>query len=147
MSYIIFNKLGDNVEGSFSRIAENITDLNNFNIIKSDYKIIEISSEDFNLIKLGKKNVVSYNGNTVNYTNETHNWSLNTLKIYVDNCQKEIENFLKQNINHPDKNKWSNYLSQLKNFDLNTLNYPFTKSLEEHFNDIGQNALNINQIP
>ena len=61
--------------------------------------------------------------------------------------KENIQNFLNQNPNHPDKIKWSNYLSQLTNFDLNSLNYPFTKSLVEHFNDIGQPSLNILQLP
>lgn len=152
MAYLIFNNVGDNFQGCcLSKIAENENDLNNLNIIKSDLKIIEISSEDFNLIKLKKKFPLSYNGNIVNYADPNNEipkqmTSVNMQKS-IDAQIETIKQFIKQNPNHPDKNKWNSYLSQLANFNVNSLNYPLTKSLEEHFNDIGQPSLNILQLP
>jgi hypothetical protein len=55
MEYLICIKNSDNISGSLYRIAENESDLNNLNIKIDDYKIIEISQNDFNLIKLGNK--------------------------------------------------------------------------------------------
>ena len=51
MVYFIFGKNLDNIEGTIYRIAENQSDLNNLNILQSDYKIIEDSQSNFNLVK------------------------------------------------------------------------------------------------
>lgn len=148
MSYFIFNKNGDNVEGTLSRIAENITDLNNLNITQSVYKIIEDTLENFNLVKFGKKNALSYNENTINFIDSVNfNYNKIDLEYHIKIFKENIQNFLNQNPYHPDKIKWSNYLSQLTNYDLNSLSYPFEKSLVEHFHDIGQPSLNILQLP
>jgi hypothetical protein len=148
MAYFIFNKNGDNVEGTLSRIAENINDLNNLNITQSVYKIIEDTLENFNLVKLEKKIALSYNNDSITYINFSPKFnSKEDLKESINEKIKNIQNFINLNPNHPDKNKWNNYISQLKNFDTNTINYPLTKSLEEHFNDIGQTSLNILQLP
>jgi len=48
MSYFIFLKNSDNIEGTIYKIAENQSDLNNINITQSDYKIIQDSQENFN---------------------------------------------------------------------------------------------------
>jgi hypothetical protein len=58
MSYFIFNK---EFVDSIYRIAENQSDLNNLNISQTDYKIIEDSQFNFNLIKFGNKNPIKYN--------------------------------------------------------------------------------------
>jgi hypothetical protein len=148
MTYFIFNKNGDNVEGTLSKIAENTNDLNNLNITQSVYKIIEDTLENFNLVKFEKKNAISYNGNTINFIDSVNfNYNKIDLENHINMFKENIQNFLNQNPNHPDKIKWSNYLSQLTNFDLNSLSYPFEKSLVEHFNDIGQPSLNILQLP
>lgn len=148
MSYFIFNGNGDNVEGTISRIAENMADLNNLNIIQSTYKIIEDTSENFNLTRLGKKYPISYNNDIINYSYYPVKFnSKDQLKKTIEEQIKSIKNFIEQNSNHPDKNKWDNYASQLNNFNINSINYPFTKSLEEHFNDIGQPSFSILQLP
>ena len=57
MAYFVFNKNSENLSGVLYRIAENEFDLNNLNIIKSDYKIIEDSQDNFNAVKLNNKTV------------------------------------------------------------------------------------------
>ncbi len=57
MSYFVFAKNFDNVSGTIYKIAENQSDLNNLNIILSDYKIIEDSQSNFNDFKLLNKYV------------------------------------------------------------------------------------------
>ena len=69
MAYFIFLKNLDNIEGTLSRIAETENDLNNLNIIKDDYKIIEESQENFDLVKFSKKSANKYNGNTIIFEN------------------------------------------------------------------------------
>jgi hypothetical protein len=55
MSYFIFIKNSENINGAIYRIAENESDLNLLNIRKEDYKIIQDSTVDFDLLKLNKK--------------------------------------------------------------------------------------------
>ena len=80
MSYFIFTKDSDNIVGALYRIAENQSDLNNLNINESLYKIIEDSQSNFDLVKLGIKQV-SYNGSNINYFDETVSYKL---KIELD---------------------------------------------------------------
>ena len=67
MSYFIFTKDSDNIEGTLYRIAENEYDLNNLNIDKSIYKIIEDSQSNFEAVKYGTKYALKYNNNTITY--------------------------------------------------------------------------------
>jgi hypothetical protein len=52
MSYFIFTNNTEDITNTIYRIAENQSDLNNLNIDKSIYKIIEDSQENFNAVKL-----------------------------------------------------------------------------------------------
>ena len=63
MAYFIFLNL-DNVEGTLYKIAETENDLNNLNIIKSDYKIIEDTQENFDAVKFSTKNAIKFNNNS-----------------------------------------------------------------------------------
>jgi hypothetical protein len=67
MSYFIFLKNLDNIEATLYKIAENEFDLNNLNIHKDDYKIIEDTQINFDLFKYGNKSIVKYNNNIVSY--------------------------------------------------------------------------------
>jgi len=69
MAYFVFGKDLDNILGSLYKIAETESDLNNLNIIKTDYKIIQDSQENFNFVKFRVKEVISYNNNIINYVN------------------------------------------------------------------------------
>jgi hypothetical protein len=148
MSYFIFIKNSDNIEGSIYRIAENENDLNNLNIIKSDYKIIEDSITNFNLVKLRNKRIVKYNENLITYAEDNYSFlNKEHLKIFLDDYQKPMNAFLNNNPNHPLYNLWNNYLTQIKNLNLDNITYPLNKSLEQYFNDLGQPSLNILQLP
>jgi hypothetical protein len=148
MSYFIFIKNSDNIEGSIYRIAENENDLNNLNIIKSDYKIIEDSITNFNLVKLRNKRIVKYNENLITYAEDNNSFfNKEHLKNFLDDYQKPMNAFLNNNPNHPLYNLWNNYLNQIKNLNLDSIPYPLNKSLEQYFNDLGQPSLNILQVP
>ncbi|NCX94733.1 MAG: hypothetical protein EBX40_08655, partial [Gammaproteobacteria bacterium] len=69
MAYFIFTNNSDNIEGTLYRIAENQFDLDNLNIDKSIYKIIEDSQLNFEDVKCGLKTVLKYNNNTIIYEN------------------------------------------------------------------------------
>jgi hypothetical protein len=148
MAYFIFLKNLDNIEGTLYKIAENQSDLNNLNIINSDYKIIEDSQYTFDQIKFGSKVPVSYNNNIITYIDTTILFTdKKSLQNYIDNFKKEIKQFTDNNPNHPLLSRWNDYYTQLNNLNLDSITYPLNKSLEQYFNDLGQTSLNILQIP
>jgi hypothetical protein len=148
MSYFVFLKDMDNVEGSIYKIAENQSDLNNLNIDKSVYKIIEDSQENFNTVKLNIKFPLKYTGNTITFINVINNYPIKTpLENEVNNFKNQIKQFTNNNPNHPLFNLWNNYYNQLNNLNLNNINYLLTISLQQYLNDLGQLSLNPLQLP
>lgn len=153
MAYFIFGKNLDNIDWSICKIAENQNDLNNLNIIQSDYKIIEESQSNFDLVKYGSKFPKNYNNNTITYKDisvedyAAYFKTKNYLNNYVTNLISNIKLFLDNNPNHPSFNIWNNYLTQLNNFNLDNITYPFNKSLEQYFKDQNLTSLNILQLP
>ena len=148
MSYFIFQNNSDNIEGVLYKIAENQSDLNNLNIPQSVYKIIESSQENFNDVKLGKKEIVKYQGENIIFSNVLI-YSINQEKLFlvVNQNKLMINQFLNNNKNHPLFNSWQNYYNQLNNLNLSTITYPLNKSLEQYFDDLGQPSLNTLQLP
>lgn len=148
MSYFVFAKNFDNVSGSIYRIAENQSDLNNLNIIQSDYKIIEDSETNFNLVKFGNKYIDKYINNNVIYIDQINLFNnKNQLQNYINGFKKQIKQFTDNNPNHPLLNRWSNYYNQLNNLNLDNINYTLTMSLEQYFNNLVQTSLSPLQIP
>jgi hypothetical protein len=147
MPYFIFNKNQENIIGSVYKICETENDLNNLNIIKSDYKIIEDSQENFNAVKYGTKFPEKFNSNDITYSNHSPSFIKEHLVIYVNSLKQQILQFINNNPNHPLNNIWNNYYNQLNSLDLNSITYPLNKSLEQYFYDLGQPSYNILQIP
>ena len=150
MAYFLFAKNLDGVENTISRIAENQNDLNNLNIIQNDYKIIEDSQENFNLVKYGQKLPKKYINNTIVYEDISYDDIFTikeSLRPYIEDYINRIKAFLDLNKNHPSFNMWNDYYSQLKNLNLNTVTYPLGRSLEQYFKDQGQASLNPLQLP
>jgi hypothetical protein len=137
----------DNLGGSLCKIAETQDYFDHMNINKSNYKIIEVSQQDFNFIKLNQKSVEKYVGEDVIYSDADFNFVKLSLENYINNSKNYINQFLENNKNHYLFNIWNNYYNQLNNLDLNTIQYPLNKSLEHYFNDVGQPSLNILQLP
>jgi hypothetical protein len=148
MAYFIFSKNSDGIENTLYRIAENQSDLNNIITEQSSYKIIEDSQNNFDAVKYGIKNAISYNGNTISYLDISPSFQEKKYLLnYVTNYKNEINSFLQNNPNHPLIQKWSNYYTQLNNLNLDTINYPLNSSLEQYFNGLGQTSLNPLQLP
>lgn len=148
MSYFIFIKDLDNIEGTIYKIAQNQSDLDNLNIIKSDYKIIEDSESNFNLVKLDNKFPIKYNNNVIVYGDKINLFKDKTiLNASLGNRKNTIKNFINNNPSHPLFNRWNDYLTQLNSLNLDNINYPMDKSLEQYFNDLGQPSYNILQLP
>jgi hypothetical protein len=145
MSYLIF--LNNQTQDSLYRIAENQSDLNNLNIDKSNYIIIEDTQINFENVKYGLKNA-KHNGQTITYSDNTPiSINKNDLTNIIDGFKICIQQFLKNNINHPLYNRWNDYYNQLNSLNLNNITYPLNKSLEQYFNDLGQTSLSTLQIP
>ena len=148
MAYFIFTKDSDNLEGTCYQIAENISDLNNLNIDQSNYKIIEDSIDNFNAVKYGTKDIVSYSGNIITFKSITSvHKTKQDLKGYIDEVIRFTSNFLKNNINHPQFNQLNDYSNQLKNLNLDNIVYPLNISLEQYLKDQNQPSFHPLQIP
>jgi hypothetical protein len=148
MVYFIFLKNLDNVYGTISRIAENESDLNNLNIVKTDYKIIENSQANFDLVKYGTKYPSKYNNDNIIFEDAIS--IFNTKKELQDSInffKQQIKQFLDNNSNHSLFTRWSDYYNQLNNLNLNNITYPLNISLEQYLKDQGQNSLSPLQLP
>jgi len=149
MPYFIFNKNQEDISGTFYRMAENESDLNNLNIEITNYNIIQESLENFNNVKFQIKFPISYNiSNVINYENLNPLFTRKeNLEKIVNNLKQQINLFLKNNQNHPLFDRWNSYYNQLNSLDLETINYPLTMSLEQYFNNLGQPSYSILQLP
>jgi hypothetical protein len=148
MAYFVFLKNLDNLEGSLYRIAENLSDLNNLNIHKEDYKIIEDTQENFNFVKFAKKSVLKYSGETITYVDNVDLIkNKSNIEFQIKRFKEMIQEFLKNNKNHPLFNRWNDYNNQLNNVNVDSITYPLNKSLQEYFNDLGQPSFHILQLP
>jgi hypothetical protein len=148
MSYLIFLKNSDNIEGKLYKIAENQSDLNNLNLIQSDYKIIEDSQYSFEIIKSGSKFPNKYNNNTITYLDVDISFqNKQGLQNYIDKFKNQIKEFTVNNPNHPLFNLWNNYYNQLNSLNLDNITYPLNKSLEQYYSDLGQPSFNPLQLP
>ena len=147
MAYYIFNKNSENLQNVLYKIAENISDLNNLNIDKNYYTILENNEQNFDEIKSNLKIPVKYIGNEVIFENISFNFEKPVLESYISNNAILIKYFLKANINNPAFSMWNNYYNQLVNLNLNTITYPLKISLEQYFKNNNQPYFNILQLP
>lgn len=154
MAYFIFTKVG-----GFYKIAENQSDLDVINIEKSLYDIVEVSSQEFQDVRLGKKVVVNYSNGQVNYVptvigpdGQTHSFKtvvLNKedLKSYISAIVDILNRFSIYNSNHPSLSKLNNYKNELLKINVNDLTYPINSSLEEYLESQGIQSISPLQIP
>jgi hypothetical protein len=147
MSYFIFLKNADNIEGTIYKIAENEADLNFLNIFKNDYKIIQDTQENFNAVKFGTKFPSKYNGDIIVFSLIETTFNKKSLEQIINNYKNLLQIFLDNNPNHPLFSRWNSYYNQLNNLDLDSITYPLNKSLEQYFNDLGKPSYNILQVP
>ena len=159
MAYFIFTKDLNDVDGTIYKIAENEYDLNNLNIVKSKYKIIEDSQSIFEAVKYGIKNIVKYNNNIITYEDITTVFvddvkndiivksAEKKVNDYILNYKNIINQFLKNNQNHQLFNRWNDYYNQLNALNANSIQYPLNTSLEQYFKDQNQTSLNPLQLP
>lgn len=145
MAYFIFTK-----NNCLYRIAENEIDFENLNIFDSEYIIVQDSQQKFDALRLRTHESSRLENNSFNilpidpiyYPNNS-----DKLKKYIENTLINIDSFISNNPNDIALTKWKNYKNQLLNFDVNSVTFPMTKSLEQYFSDNNLPALNILQLP
>ena len=171
MSYFLFLKSSNNTSTDLCRIAENKFDLDNLNIIKDDYKIIEENNkQNFDDYKYCIKEVVDHVGDIINYEeyrkytkkgnpsevqffqdytekNGTLVSGKEKLKKYIVDYSDRIKNFLNLNPNHALFDRWNDYLNQMNSLDLDSVPFPLVMSLEKYFNDLGKPSYHPLQLP
>jgi hypothetical protein len=149
MSYFIFTKDSVDIKGTLYRIAKDENDLNCLNIDKSTYKIIQDTIQNFDLIRLNKKIVVSYNSSDVITYQDLYYYfnNANELSGYISIISNQIKQFLDNNKNHPKFQAFYYYNNEINSLNLNTISYPLEISLEEYLNNNGIAVLNTLQIP
>ena len=145
MFYFIFLKNADNLEGTFYKFCQNLNDLN---IIQSDYKIIQDSEENFNAVKYRTKKILKYNNDTIIFDNDSKIYeNKEQLEKEILSFKNNIKLFLDNNVNHLLYNLWNDYYNQLSSLNLDSITYPLNKSLEQYLNDLGQPSYSILQLP
>jgi hypothetical protein len=148
MAIFIFNK-GDNT--ALYKIAENLNEIQNLNIIVDHYDLIEDNnSQNFLDVKLNKKIVIKHENNSIVYQTPEIGWKFlnkNQLDVHITSIKNQIKLFLDKNENNPLFLKWNNYYNQLSSLNTDSINYPLNMSLEEYFYDSNLPALNTLQLP
>ena len=148
MSYFLFIKNLNDTSNYLSRIAENQFDLDNLNIIKSDYRIIEDTKENFDKVKYSTHSVIKHVGDTIYYQDNSISFkNSGELKIYILSVSNQIQYFLDANSNHVFFNKWKDYQNQINNLNLDSIVFPLNMSLEQYLKDQGQPSLSPLQVP
>jgi hypothetical protein len=142
MAYFIFSK-----NNQLYRMAENQDVLNNFNIIQSDYNIIEDSQANFNSVKFGTKVINGVTNGVINYLETPVFYDKNLLSNYKSNLIYSLTLFTKNNPNHPYFTTFNNYLNQVTNLNIDDLTLPLRISLEQYFQNLGQPSFSPLQIP
>jgi hypothetical protein len=146
MAYYLYNK-GNNT--SLYRMVETLEELKHYNIIITDYDIIEDSdSNNFLDCVLNKKYPLKHEDNTMFYDTTSINFkNKKELDNYINNIKASIKSFLDNNSNNSLFSKWNNYYNQLNSLNTDNINYPLNSSLEEYFYNLNLSVLNPLQIP
>jgi hypothetical protein len=151
MAFLIFKNNQSNIENTLIRIAEDQQELNAILSTVNDYKLIEITQEKFNDVKINKSPVIKYVDNDVIYNQNQpssgHFRNSKDLKIILDPIKNNIQFFLDSNKNSLLFDKWNNYLNFLNNLNLESLNYPIESSFEEYLSKNNIFFLNPLQLP
>ena len=151
MAKFIFNKNSENQIGQLCHIAQDQDFINaNKNFNEINYNIVDVTIEEFNDVKNGKKEVVSYMGSTVTFKTKGEVDELGTppnapenvfffnteeeLKKYINILLEKFEFYLRFNSEKP-----------LKGLDTSNLT-PLNISLEQYASEQGQDPVHLLEL-
>jgi hypothetical protein len=147
MAYFLFQNI-ENLTGTFFKCVETQSELNNLNIIQSQFKIIEDTKQKFDDVILGNIKPISFTGNSINYENTNIVFdSANNLRGYIESQIHCIDAFLRNNKDHVDFNKWLSFKEQLRSTNIYSITYPLQNSLEKYYLETGKTVLSTLQMP
>ena len=160
MAYAILPK--DVSINQLCKIAEDDTEKNSFNIIESDYRIIEISNSDFTGVQQDTKVINSSTVDSVTFVDvatkesptdpgqfvgETVIENEDMLTTHLNQRIQNIDAFLKNNPTNPMYSFWNTYKTTLQNFDPSVISFPHTGSWEKYCADNGIAYKHMLQLP
>jgi hypothetical protein len=122
MPKIFFKKDSENELGSLIRIAEDELDAQHLNLDLNVHTVKDITEEDFNLVRLNEKEIISYTGNVVNFQIKVNLFNTREgLQRYIDDVSSLIEDNLIKNSNHPKSEKWIAYKNAIKSINVSSV--------------------------
>ena len=146
MAIFIFSKNSNDVEGSLYRIAsdQSVYDANK-NWLDDLYDLVTVEDINYNDVKLGRKSVISKNGNTVSYqeVNKLFDTPV-SLSNYINNVTNAIDEWLINNSSKPLASLVVTYKNFIQSIDVNTLvteENPLNSSLEAYVENKGIAAI------
>ena len=147
MAIFIFSKNSNDVEGSLYRIAsdQSVYDANK-NWSDDLYDLVTVEDINYNDVKLGRKSVISKNGNTVSY--QEVNTLFDTpvsLSNYINATINIIDEWLSVNSSKPLASSVTTYKNFIQSIDVDSLSIteetPLNSSLESYVEDQGIKAI------
>lgn len=137
MAKILFRKLEENLIGSVVTIFKNDEELLLSKVDPSLYTVKEISDSEYQDVILGKKRILNCVNNVIVYENIEGDFYKNKedLKIHISFFINQIEILFNNRNDHWNHNKLSFFLNILKNFNYEEIQYPMTKTFQEHLKE------------
>jgi hypothetical protein len=148
----IFVKNLEDKMGSLYRIAKNDQELNSFNLFIENYKIIEVTDEDWNNVVTNSKQAISYNSNNIiSYEDLDISISdefsfVKEIELRVNIIEKNIEKYNDSSL----KSSWITYKNYLLSLDprgREDVTYPINSSIEKIAVDNGIEIFHPLQFP
>lgn len=134
MAKLIFNKV-ENERGALHGIAKDSVDLTSKGITEPTYKIFDISDDDYNNVRLEKKDC-SYNSDGIQWHDMSATHSSETL---VDEIVAGLQS-------HESNTSYNTCIESLKSKSFDNYTYPLTKTIPEIAEDKGVTWVSLLEI-
>lgn len=147
MAYFILNP-NETDKTKIYRIAENDAEKNGLNI-SEDHIIIDVSDDDFNKLKNDTHNPSGHDGTNYTWVEREDGFATaEGLQNHLNFLSSEIEKWLSENPNRPDRSTWETYKGVIDSFDTSTISsWPLYKSWDEYCSENGINHKSLRQLP
>jgi len=161
MAKIVFKKDTENQIGELCHIVRDQAFMDsNKNFNEADYTILDITTEEFNDIKYGQKQVISYTGSSVNFfvrgtpdpaaPNPSASGgpffsTTEDLREYIKSNLEILKNYVENNSEKPLGALVNSYVTYLERLNISTLT-PLNISLEQYASDQGQDPVHLLEL-